>query len=146
MTKLLLFFTAFLACQHITFAQNKEAVLFTNRDQIKSFHTIGDLEQLKKGELVKLYSDRVREIVTILPFLSLSNEPNVSIGDIGINEDSDHLKVLKKNKEATKAALAVTKLTIEEFVPYADTEKIIGTILYFEEIIKKMRIGINESY
>ena len=33
-----------------------------------------------------------------------------------------------------------------QFIPYADTEKIILSILYFEEVIKKMRIGIGGNF
>lgn len=129
------------------FAQHaNEAIFFTQRDQINKFHTISDLQALKKGELVKLYQDRVEEIMTTLPFLSLTNEAGVRMSDIGIKEDSRHLKVLKNNTESTRKNLETIKTTIEELVPYADTEKIIWTILYYEEIIKKMRIGVNGNF
>ena len=123
-----------------------DAVFFTKGVQINRFHTITDLEGMKKGELIKLYQDRVAEIVTILPFLSLTNEAGVRLSDIGIKEDSRHLKILKNNTEAIKESLEVTKEAIEELIPYADTEKIIWTILYFEEVIKKMRIGVNGNF
>ncbi len=121
-------------------------VFFTQKKQISKFHTINDLEVLKKGELIKLYKDRVEEIMTILPLISLTNEAGVKLSDIGIKEDSRHLKILKSNTEATEKNLTTTKEVIEELVPYADTEKIIWTILYFEDIIKKMRIGVNGSF
>ncbi len=123
-----------------------DAIFFTKKDQIIKFHTIDDLQALKKGELVKLYQDRVEEIMTTLPFLSLTNEPGVRMNDIGIKEDSRHLKVLRHHTESTRKSLATTKKTIEELVPYADTEKIIWTILYYEETIKKMRIGVNGNF
>ncbi len=130
-----------------TFAQQaNEAVFFTPKSQINKFHTIGDLEDLKKGELISLYKDRIEEIMTILPFLSLTNEAGVRLRDIGIKEDSRHVKILKNTKENTEKNLETTNEAVEELVPYADTEKIIWTILYFEEIIKKMRIGVNGSY
>ncbi len=146
MHKLLLSLVFFLSI-HTIFAQKvNESVFFTRKKQINRFHTISDLENLKKGELVKLYQDRIIEIITILPFLSLTNEPGVRLSDIGIKEDARHLKILKKNIETTEESLEITKETIEELIPYADTEKIIWTILYFEEVIKKMRIGSSGNF
>ncbi len=137
----------FLLTISTVFAQKaNEAVFFSQKKQVNKFHTIGDLEDLKKGELIQLYQDRVQEIITVLPLLSLTNEAGVRLRDIGIKEDSRHLKILKNNKETTEKALEISYVTIEELVPYADTEKIIWTILYFEEIIKKMRIGMNGNF
>lgn len=128
-------------------AQGKdEAIFFSSKDQVSRFHTISDLEDLKKGDLIKLYQERVSEILTVLPFISLANEPDVRLQDVGIKEDSGHLKTLKKKKDATQNNLENTTLAIEELVPYADTEKIIWTILYYEEIIKKMRLGTQGGY
>ncbi len=132
---------------NITFSQKaNEAVFFTQEKQVNRFHTIEDLESLKKGELISLYKDRVEEIMTVIPLLSLTNEAGVRLSDIGIKEDSRHLKILKNNKETIEKTLESTNEAIEELVAYADTEKIIWTILYFEEIIKKMRIGVNGSF
>ena len=128
-------------------AQGKdEAIFFSSKDQVSKFHTISDLEDLKKGDLIKLYQERVSEILTVLPFLSLANEPNIRLQDVGIKEDSNHLKTLKKKKDANQDNLEITTSAIEELVPYADTEKIIWTILYYEEIIKKMRLGVQGGY
>ncbi|MBQ4818633.1 hypothetical protein [Aquimarina sp. MMG016] len=146
MHKLLVSFI-FIIIVNMTFAQNNnEAIFFQKKDQINRFHTIGDLESMKKGDLLTLYYSRVKEIMTVLPFLSLTNEAGVRLGDVGIKEDSNHLKTLKKTKEASEDALKSTKIAIEELVPYADTEKIIWTILYYEEIIKKMRIGVKGNF
>lgn len=123
-----------------------EAVFFTQQKQVSKFHTIGDLEAMKKGELIQIYKDRVEEVMTVLPLLSLTNEAGLRLRDIGIKEDTRHIKILKNNKETTEKTLEVTNEAIEELVPYADTGKIIWTILYFEEIIKKMRIGVNGSF
>ncbi|MHA7056045.1 hypothetical protein ACWGOQ_0002410 [Aquimarina sp. M1] len=139
-------FISFLFFQSTYSQKRDEAVFFIQKDQVSRFHTIDDLESLKKGELITLYQDRVREIVTVIPFLSLTNEPGVRLSDLGIKEDSDHIKSLKKSVKATEEAIDVVQNSIEELIPYADTEKIILTILYFEEIIKKMRIGVDRSF
>lgn len=145
-SKLLVSFIFFLSMQYIHGQQKDEAVFFLKKDQITKFHTIGDLENLKKGQLIQLYQDRIKEIIIVLPFLSLTNEPGVRLGDLGIKEDSGHIKSLKKSVETSQKAINITQNSIEELVPYADTEKIILTILYFEEVIKKMRIGVNKTF
>ncbi|GGX14156.1 hypothetical protein [Aquimarina muelleri] len=140
-------FIVFIAISPIVVAQEvSDAIFFTKKSQITKFHTISELQTLKKGDLIKLYQDRVEEIMIILPFLSLVNEPGIRLNDIGIKEDSRHVKTLRNNTHSTQKNLETTKQTIEELVPYADTEKIIWTILYFEEVIKKMRIGINGNF
>lgn len=148
MSKILIhfIFILFITISPIFAQEATDAIFFTQRDQINKFHTINELQDLKKGDLVKLYQDRVEEIMIILPFLSLVNEPGVRLNDIGIKEDSRHVKILRNNTQSTQKSLETTKQTIEELVPYADTEKIIWTILYFEEVIKKMRIGINGNF
>ncbi|WP_109299630.1 hypothetical protein [Aquimarina sp. AU474] len=127
-------------------AQSKKNVFFDQNIMIGKFHTIDQLEELKKGELIQLYTERVKEITTILPYLALTNEAGVSLSDIGIKESSDHLKSLDKYHEETTETAESTNEIISEFIPYADTEKIVWAILYFEEIIKKIRIGANGNF
>ncbi|WP_282081357.1 hypothetical protein [Aquimarina algiphila] len=140
--------TIFLTCFiiNLSYTQTNKNVFFDQKAMIGKFHTIDELENLKKGELIKLYTARVNEIVTILPFLALTNEPNVKLSDIGIKENSDHLKTLNKHQESTLKTFENTKVLISDFIPYADTEKIIWTILYYEEVIKKIRIGANGNF
>ena len=146
MSKLLTSFIFFIVV-NIAFAQNKdEAVFFTQNSRIDRFHTIDDLEGLKKGDLLTLYAARAEEIITILPYIALTNEPGIRLSDVGIKENSTHLKTIKKHKESTNQSLQTTKETIEELIPYADTERIIWTILYYEDIIKKMRIGFKGNF
>ncbi len=146
MFKLLVSFVFLLTLQSTIAQKINDAVFFSQTKQINRFYTISELEALKKGELIHLYKQRVEEIMIILPFLSLTNEAGVRLSDIGIKEDSRNVKVLKNNTEAVAKSLESTKVAIEELVPYADTEKIIWTILYLEEIIKKMRIGVNGNF
>ncbi len=128
---------------NLGYTQTNKNVLFDQKSMISKFHTIDELENLKKGVLIKLYTDRVNEILTVLPFLALTNEPNVKLSEIGIKENFDHLKTLSKFRENATKNLESTKVLISDFIPYADTEKIIWTILYYEGVIKKIRIGTN---
>ncbi|MDH7445299.1 hypothetical protein [Aquimarina sp. 2201CG14-23] len=140
----ILFFSLFLTTT--SFAQSKKNVFFDQSTLITKFHTIDELEGLKKGELVKLYIERANEIITVLPYIALTNESDVSLADVGIKENSDNLKTLGKHHETTTDAFESTSNLITEFIPYADTEKIIWAILYYEEIIKKIRIGVNGNF
>ncbi len=121
----------------------KENIFFTNDKLSNKFHTIDELKDLNKGELINLYSERVREIMIILPYLPLANKPGVSMRDVGITETSDNVKIVKKNNEIADRAYEYTQNTINTLIPYADTDKIIWSILYFEEMIKEMRLGTN---
>jgi len=140
----LLLFSLFLS--FTSFSQSKKNIFFDQSTLITKFHTIDELENLKKGQLVKLYIERANEIITVLPYIALTNESEVSLSDIGIKENSDNLKLLKKHHETTTDAFESTSNLITEFVPYADTEKIIWSILYYEEMIKKIRIGVNGNF
>lgn len=127
-------------------SKGSDSMFFSANDQIAKFHTISELESLKKGELVKLYQDRIKEIMIVLPLISLTNESGATLSDVGIKEDSGNVKVLKKSNASIRESLEATTLAIEELIPYADTSKIIATILYYEEIIKKMRIGFDRTF
>ena len=142
MKKTILTIAVFLVLISSLNAQAKrKGVLFDNSKLITRFHTIDELQDLNKGELIELYLERTREIFVVLPYLSLSNRPGTSLSDIGIKEDSDNLKVVEKNNEIADRAFEYTTNTIKELVPYSDTDKIIWSILYFEEMIKKIRLG-----
>ena len=139
-----LFFSLFLI--GISSVQSQKNVFFNKKSLVNKFHTIDELEDLKKGELIQLYIERVNEITIVIPYLALTNEAEVKLSDIGIKESSDYLKSLDKQHSITTEALENTKNIITEFIPYADTEKIIWSILYFEEVIKKIRIGANGNF
>lgn len=130
---------------NIGFSQ-KSNVLFEKEKHTLKFHTIEDLAQLKKGELLQLYISRVYEITTVLPYMSLTNEPGVTLGELGIRENSDNIKILEKQHEVNEAAFKYAKETMTQFIAYADTDNIMLSVLYFEEIIKKMRIGLDEDF
>lgn len=144
--KTTLFSILFFAISFSAFSQSQKNVFFDQKTLINKFHTIGELEELKKGDLIKLYSDRVKEIMTVIPYIALTNEAGVSLEDIGIKESSDNIKVLDKHHSAVQDAFEDTNNLVSELIPYADTEKIIWSILYFEEIIKKVRIGANGGF
>lgn len=131
---------------NLGYSQTADNVLFSERVQTTKFHSMSDLEELKKGDLLKLYIIRMYEIQSVLPFMALTKEAGVTLGDLGIRENSDNKKLLDKYHESNKESFTTSNDMMMEFVAYADTEKLILSILYFEEIIKKLRIGIIEDY
>ncbi len=131
---------------NISFTEAQNNVLFNKKVQTPKFHTIDDLKALKKGDLLKLYVRRIYEINTVLPYMALTNEPEVSLSDLGIRENSDNLKMLEDHHDVNKEAFKTSSEMMNQFIAYADTEKIILSILYFEEIIKKMRIGVGSNF
>ncbi len=137
---------ALLFSASIASAQSQKNTFFNQHSLINKFHTIDELESLKKGELVKLYVERIKEIVIVMPYLSLTNEADVTLEDVGIKENSHNLKILDKHHKSTMESFNNTKGMITEFIPYADTDKIIWSILYFEEVIKKIRVGVNGNF
>ncbi|WP_103865785.1 hypothetical protein [Aquimarina sp. I32.4] len=139
-----IFFAFFI--MNCSYAQLKKNIFFEQATLIKKFHTIEELENLKKGQLISLYTNRVNEVITVLPYLALTNEAGVKLSDIGIKENSDNLRALNKHHGTNTEMLESSKNMISEFIPYADTEKIIWAILYFEEVIKKVRIGANGNF
>ncbi|WP_459211389.1 hypothetical protein [Aquimarina rhabdastrellae] len=142
-TKNLILTLLLMVCVTSGLQAQKENIFFTKEKLTNKFHTIDELKSLNKGELITLYSERVREIMVILPYLPLANKPGVSMRDVGITETSDNVKVVKKNNEIADRAFEYTSNTINTLIPYADTDKIIWSILYFEEMIKEMRLGTN---
>jgi len=128
-------------------AQSKgNGVLYAATKTINKFHTIDELEQLNKGALLRLYTARTKEILITIPYTALTNKAGTTLNDVGIKSDSKTLKVVEKNKEIADRAFVYTENTINELVAYADTDNLIWSILYFEEIIKKMRLGKNGDY
>ncbi|AXT61132.1 hypothetical protein D1816_12505 [Aquimarina sp. AD10] len=142
MKKLILLLLLISSLSTLTAQSRKNPAILYKADKLVSrFHTIDELQDLNKGDLIKLYLERTREIFIVIPYLSLTNKPGTSLQDLGIQADSDHVKVVEKNIEIADRAFEYTENTIKKLVPYSDTDDIIWSILYFEEVIKKMRLG-----
>ncbi|TSE08154.1 MULTISPECIES: hypothetical protein [Aquimarina] len=123
--------------------KNQRSVLYTPDKLVTRFHTIDELQELNKGALIQLYLERTKEIFIAIPYLSLTNTAGTTLSDLGIEESSENIKVVEKNIEIARRAFEYTENTVKKLVPYSDTSDIIWSILYFEEMIKKMRLGPN---
>ncbi|WP_271785067.1 hypothetical protein [Aquimarina algiphila] len=123
--------------------KNQRSVLYTPDKLVTRFHTIDELQELNKGALIQLYLKRTKEIFIAIPYLSLTNTAGTTLSDLGIEESSENIKVVEKNIEIARRAFEYTENTVKKLVPYSDTSDIIWSILYFEEMIKKMRLGPN---
>ncbi|MBU2951601.1 hypothetical protein KO493_12915 [Tamlana agarivorans] len=130
---------------NVTFSQSGQA-FFTKSDRINKFHTIDDLEDLGKGDLVSLYADRFAEITKIMPFMAITTKSDQKLQDVGIRENSENIKLLSKYKEDERERIRANNNLIADFVAYADSENIIWSILYMEDIIKKLRLGFKGNF
>ncbi|QQY81892.1 hypothetical protein JJL45_13330 [Tamlana sp. s12] len=145
MNKILLSISIIIMGSSIINAQSVNT-FFTKSDRINKFHTIDDLEGLGKGDLVSLYADRFAEITKIMPFMAITTKSDQKLQDVGIRENSENLKLLSKYKEDERERIKASNNLIADFVAYADSENIIWSILYMEDIIKKLRLGFHGNF
>ncbi len=127
-------------------AQTTPKTFFGKLDRINKFHTIDDLEDASKGELVKIYLERNKELTTVLPFIALTTKPDQKLEDVGIRNDSHNSKLLYKYKTTEKKLSTTNTNILNEFISYADSDNLILSILYMEDIIKKLRLGFKGNF
>lgn len=119
-------------------AQKKEVSIIRTIDNINKYYEKSELIDMNKGQLVILYSERVKSLIGILPYIALTRKPGVSLSDLGIPLSSDEFKNLDKYKEdIIKFQLIIANFQ-KSIMPYADKEDIIISILYYEDILKML--------
>lgn len=130
------------------YSQNQKSsnFLFSKNDLITKFHTLDDLENYGKAKLVNLYIQRNSELQKILPFIALTTKPNKTLLDVGVKVDLENQKKLSKHNATFNKYKAENRDLISEFVAYADSDNLMWSILYLEEVIKKIRIGFNGNF
>lgn len=105
---------------------------------IKKYHTIEDLERMHKGELLNLYTERVESLVKLLPYIAFATKPGVTLTALGIPNDSNNIKILDRNLEATQNYLEINGQFQRQILPYSDTKNLIAAILFYEETMKSL--------
>ncbi len=144
--QILLLIILLVAISTQTSAQIAPKTLFGKLDQVNKFHTIDDLEDSSKGDLVKLYIERNNELITVLPFIGLTTKPDQKLQDVGIRSTPSNEKLLAKYKTNEKKLLRANSKITAELISYADSENLIWSILYMEDIIKKLRLGFKGNF
>ncbi|WP_281225605.1 hypothetical protein [Flavobacterium aquiphilum] len=107
---------------------------------IKKYYQKNELEQMKKGELVDLYIERINVVVNKIPFIALTNKRGVSISDLGIPSSSNNIKALETQQENIKTFLDGTEKFEKTAAPFADKADLIDSILYLESILKELKM------
>jgi len=138
-----IFILHFLFIINTCLGQTRKNILFDQDILIKEFHTLSELEKFEKRELIRLYTTRVKELFTVVPYIALTTKGNTSLQEVGIEENSSHLKTIDKQHQAASNAFEKTKEMINELIPLIDNKNIIWSILYFEEMIKNIRMASN---
>lgn len=120
----------------ISISQTNVSIIPTTSN-IKKYHELQELEVMNKGQLLVLYTERIKTLINILPYIALTTKPGVTVKDIGIPLENN--KSIIKQQEKTKAFLDETIEFQKEITPYADKNDLIKSIIYYEDMLK----GIN---
>lgn len=124
----------------LTFSQTSVSIIPTTSN-VKKYHELQELENMNKGQLLILYTERIKTLVNILPYIALTTKPGVSVKDIGIPLENN--KLIIKQQEKTKTFLEETIEFQKLVTPYADKNDLIKSIIYYEDMLKALNI-LNE--
>ena len=125
-------------------AQAKKPIsIITMGISIKKFHEKAELDIMKKGELIGLYTERIRVLINTLPYIALTTKQGVTFEDVGVPDTSENLKTLEVQKENTTNFITVTENFQKTMMAYSDKGNIVNSILYYESMLKALK-DINE--
>ncbi len=105
---------------------------------ISKYHDSKDLSTMPKKELLELCIERASVITKTLPYLALATKPGVTMTDLGIPDEPDYRKLLDTQEEATFSYLENTTNFQRKILPYADKNKLIAAILFYENVLKSL--------
>ena len=118
--------------------KNAPITMITGKVYITKYHTYDELNQMSKGDLLALYSERIEVIVNILPNIAFATKPTVTMASLGIPETKDNKKALEANQEASQEYFDSTVEFQRKILPYSDTSNLIAAILFYEETLKSL--------
>jgi len=139
-TKLILFSVVLLVMTTLGFSQSKNQSLniISGKVSISKYHDRDDLDLMNKGELLKLYMERIEVIVKILPNIAFATKPGVTMVSLGIPDTKDHRKALEENIEASNNYFDSTVEFQNKILPYSDKSNLIAAILFYEQTLKSL--------
>lgn len=105
---------------------------------IKKYYDLKELKEMKKGELIALYTERIKVLVRTLPYIALATKPGISMADLGIPSDSENKKIFETQAEATEKFLEPTIEFQTKILPYSDKNSLIMAILFYESTLKSL--------
>lgn len=121
-------------------AQDKNTTksIISTSATIKKYHNLKELQDMKKGELLDLYTERITVLVKTLPYIALATKPGVTLNDLGIPDNNDNKKSLIEQEKSTTDFLSVTVEFQRRMMPYSDTKNLIAAILFYENTLKAL--------
>lgn len=136
-----LFFLAIIAINSVN-AQSTGVTksLISSSAALKKYHQKTELEQMKKGELIDLYIERINIIINKVPFIALTTKRGVSINDLGIPSSSNNIKIVENQQQNIKTFLEGTEKFERALAPFADTPDLIDAIIYLESMLKELKM------
>jgi hypothetical protein len=138
--KIIFFSMCFLLTTTFVSAQDKNAPksIISTTALIKKYHDQKELQEMKKGELLELYIERIKVLVKTLPYIALATKPGVTMSDLGIPNDAENRNILDEQAEGTSAFLDLTVNFQRRMVPYSDKNDLMAAILFYETTLKSL--------
>lgn len=139
-TKKTLLCISFFLTMTICFAQKKNAQksIINSAYTIKKYHSHEELDAMNKGELIRLYIERIQMLSSTIPYIAFATKPGITMASLGIPDTSDNKKALENESDNTKEYL-VNNIEFQKILlPYSDTRNIAKAIYFYEEILKSL--------
>ncbi|MEY8848993.1 hypothetical protein AB9K26_09265 [Psychroserpens sp. XS_ASV72] len=118
--------------------KNTSMNIISGKVNISKYHSFEELDQMTKGDLLDLYTERIKVIVNILPNIAFATKPGITMEDLGIPETKENKKALENNIEASEGYFDSTIAFQKSILPYSDTRDLIAAILFYEETLKSL--------
>jgi hypothetical protein len=93
-----------------------------------------------KGQLIELYSERVKILLNVLPNIALASKPGISLTDIGVPDTTDNKKALDDHILATNVFMTETAGFQGQMLAFSDKINLINCILFYENILKQLNV------
>ncbi len=112
--------------------------IISGKVNISKYHSYEELDKMSKGDLLGLYTERIKVIVNILPNIAFATKPGITMNDLGIPETKENVKALEHNLDASDEYFDSTIAFQKTILPYSDTRDLIAAILFYEETLKSL--------
>lgn len=105
--------------------------------------TIGDLDKLGKLQLTKIYIDQVQKLNLLIPYVPFNQKGEaVALTNMGIPNTKDNNGYVKKLDMSCSDHNEAADSTMQNIIPYADKPDIIKAILFIQNVIHVIELGI----
>lgn len=121
-------------------AQNKNSKtpqsIISRTAVIQKYYELNELKELNKGQLIDLYTERMKVLVKTLPYIALANRSGITMVDLGIPIDSQHKKDFENQEDAISNFIDSMVDFQTKIMPYSDKKNLITAILFYESTLK----------